>query len=412
MVLEIESKDISLSKLNMESSKYTVLYLSPGSWYKDFHRKPLVRAISKHHSVKSVYLIEPPADLFHAPLKNWKRLRHALKCLFSTFREDKNIYVYTPFIFLHQLMAYKFSVIRSINIFIFNMSMRHLLKREGIDKNIIFSVFRPEMVDFTHFHDQMTLIYDCYDEYLLTSHDKKIKNLDILEKELMVKSDFIFTTSEKLLEKALKNNQSSFLLHNAADTELFGKAFLEKNDPPNDIRDIKHPLIGYVGALRDWQDFELLEYLFINNPDMNFVFIGHNHKSGVIKGREFEKYQNVKFLGKKRFEDVPDYLRHLDVAIIPNRMTLFNQNVVPYKLFEYLAAGKKILSTNHNSDLEKYYSDYVETADNKFDFSKKLNEMISNDRINLEKIFEFGQKQSWKGRVEKMFSIISSASSK
>jgi len=394
----------------MQTSKYNILYLSPGSWYREFHRKPLVKAISKHHNVNKVLLIEPPADLFHAPLRNWKRLIHAIKSFFHTFREDENIYVYTPFIFLHQLLAYKFSVIRYINIFIFNKSMRRLLKREGIDENIVLSVFRPEMVDFIHFHDDMIRIYDCYDEYLLTSQDKKIKNLDKLEKELMVQSDFIFTTSQKLLEKSLKHNKNSFLIPNAADTDLFGKAYIEKLDPPDDIKNLKRPIIGYIGALRDWQDFELLEYLFINNPEINFVFIGHNRKSAVKNGKDFDRYQNVHFLGQKRFEEIPAYLRHLDVAIIPNRMTLFNQSVVPYKLFEYLAAGKKILSTNHSLDLTKFYADYVETADNKIEFSEKLNEMLSNKTINLQKIFEFGQKQSWKSRVEKMFELISTQS--
>ena len=391
----------------MYSSKYDIIYLSPGSWYREFHRKPLVKAISKHPSVNRVFLIEPPADLFHAPFKNWKRLLHAIKSFFSTSREGENIYVFTPFIFLHQLLAYRFLLIRYINIFIFNMSMRRLLKREGIDENIVLSVFRPEMMDFTYFHNDITLIYDCYDEYLLTSQDKKIKNLEKLEQKLVVRSDFIFTTSQKLLEKSLKHNKSSFLIPNAADTELFGRAYLEKLDPPNDIKNLKRPIIGYIGALRDWQDFELLEYLFINNPEKNFVFIGHNRKSAVKKGKDFDRYQNVYFLGQKRFEEIPAYLRHLDVAIIPNRMTLFNQSVVPYKLFEYLAAGKKILSTNHSLDLTKFYADYVETADNKIDFSKKLNEMLSNKTINLQKIFEFGQKQSWQIRVDKMFDLLS-----
>jgi len=69
------------------------------------------------------------------------------------------------------------------------------------------------------------------------------------------------------------------------------------------------------------------------------------------------------------------------------------------QFFEYLAAGKIILSTNHSLDLTKFYTDYVETADNKIEFSEKLNEMLSNKTINLQKTFEFGQKQSYPGRA-------------
>jgi glycosyltransferase involved in cell wall biosynthesis len=287
--------------------------------------------------------------------------------------------------------------------------MHRLFKRERIREKIIFSIFRPEMLDYTKFSDNMMVIYDCYDEYLLTSQNQKVKKLEKLEKELMIQSDFIFNTSQKLYEKSLKFNKNSYLVHNAADTELFGKAYLENLEMPSDMRNLMPPIIGYVGALRDWQDFELLEYLFINNTKMNFVFIGHNRKSAAKKAKDFEKYENVHFLGQKKFEDVPAYIKYLDVAIIPNRINLFNESVVPYKLFEYLAAGKKILSTNHSIDLKMFFDEYVNTASDNIDFSEKLNKLINDNTIELQKIFDFGQKQSWKNRVDKMFTIISSA---
>ena len=394
----------------MHLSKYHVLYLSPGSWHDDFHRKPLIKAISQHQYVKKLYIIEPPADLFHAPLKNWKRLKNAIKSIFKTSRDGENMYVYTPFVFLHHILACKISTFRSINILIFNTSMRRLLKREEVENDIIYIVFRPEMVDFTHFHDQMTLVYDCYDEYSLTSSDQKIKYIETLDRKLMAKSDFIFTTSYKLLEKCLQHNQKSYLIHNATDTNQFGKAYHENIEIPNDMSEISKPIIGYVGNVRDWQDFELLEYIFMDHPDKNFVFIGPIHKSAVKKVKEFKKFQNVYFLGKKRFEDVPAYLKHFDACIIPNRMNQFNQNVLPIKLFDYLAAGKKILTTNHSKDLNLYYTDYIKTAVNKSDFSEKLTEILSDNSLDEQKIFDFGQKQSWKKRVEKMFSIISGES--
>jgi hypothetical protein len=386
-----------------------MLYLSPGSWYKDFHRKPLVRAIAAHQLINKVVLIEPPADFFHAPLKNWKRVVHAMKSWFSTFYEEDNIIVFTPIVFIHPLVAYKNAILRSLNLVLFKISMHRLFKRERIREKIIFSIFRPEMLDYTKFSDNMMVIYDCYDEYLLTSQNQKVKKLEKLEKELMIQSDFIFNTSQKLYEKSLKFNKNSYLVHNAADTELFGKAYLENLEMPSDMRNLMPPIIGYVGALRDWQDFELLEYLFINNTKMNFVFIGHNRKSAAKKAKDFEKYENVHFLGQKKFEDVPAYIKYLDVAIIPNRINLFNESVVPYKLFEYLAAGKKILSTNHSIDLKMFFDEYVNTASDNIDFSEKLNKLINDNTIELQKIFDFGQKQSWKNRVDKMFTIISSA---
>jgi hypothetical protein len=73
-----------------------------------------------------------------------------------------------------------------------------------------------------------------------------------------------------------------------------------------------------------------------------------------------------------------------------------------------MAAGKKILSTNHSPDLQMFFKDYIKTAKNKIEFSEKLKELVYDNTIDLHKTFAFGQKQSWKNRVEKMFSIISS----
>ncbi len=391
----------------MKSSQFNIIYLCPGSWYREFHRKPLVKAISKHPSLNKIYVIEIPADLFHAPIKNPKRILHALKSLFSVSKEDEKIYVYTPLIFLHQLVAYKIPIIRHLNIYLFNKSMQRLCKKEQIENNIVLSVYRPEMVDFINFHDDIMLVYDCYDEYQLTSQDKHIANLDELEKKLMIRSDLIFTTSLKLHRKSLKYNKNSFLIPNAADTELFRKAYLEELPVPDDMRKLKHPIIGYIGAFRDWQDFDLLEYLFENHPQKTFVFIGPCLHSAQSVIKKFEKYQNVYFLGQKKIEELPAYLKYFDVVIIPNKKTIFNESVVPYKLFEYLAAGKKILSTNHSSDLIKFYFDYIEIADDKFEFSEKLNLILSRNDHELQKVFEFGQKQSWQIRVEKMFDLLS-----
>jgi len=390
----------------MNTSDYNIFYLSPGSWYSDFHRKPLVRAIAKHNRVRQVYIIEVPADLFHAPLKNPKRLLHALKCFFEVPKEDKKIYVFTPIIFLHHLVAYKIPLFRRINILLFNKSLKRLLKREGIDKNIVLSIYRPEMIDFTNFHHDIMLIYDCYDEYLMTSQDKKIKKIVPLEKELIIKSDFVFTSSKKLLSKSLKYNKYSFLIHNAADTVIFGKAFLLDLSEPDDLKNLKRPLIGYIGVIRNWIDFELLNYVINDHPDKTFVFIGPCTKSAKNKIKKLKIYQNVFFLGQKKIENVPAYLKYFDVAIIPNKMTKFNQSVVPYKLFEYLAAGQKILTTNHCEDLKEFYDDYITIATDKVEFSMKLNNLIAENRTKQKRIFEFGQQQSWQNRVDEMFDII------
>jgi len=45
------------------------------------------------------------------------------------------------------------------------------------------------------------------------------------------------------------------------------------------------------------------------------------------------------------YHDVPRYMRAFDVCITPHRVTPFTNSLNPIKLWEYLAAGKPIIST-------------------------------------------------------------------
>lgn len=53
----------------------------------------------------------------------------------------------------------------------------------------------------------------------------------------------------------------------------------------------------------------------------------------------------VHALGSREYADLPAYLQCMTVALIPFHLTPLTTSVSPIKLFEYLAAGKPIVST-------------------------------------------------------------------
>lgn len=391
---------------NNVEKKYNLIINIPGDWSKGYHRKSLVNAFLKHDLVERLFVISIPGDLFHSFLKKRFRLKNAIRSILQTEKVNEKLFIFTPLIFMHYLIGFRIPIIRSINKLMFNWSMKRLLKREKINDRIILSVYRPEFVDFINISNKIKIIYDCYDEYLFNSNDQKIKYLKKEEVRLFKKSSFIFTTSTKLQNKALKYNKNSYFIPNAAEVNIFSKAYNTQIKIPTDISNIPPPRIGYLGVFRNWIDYDLLRYLFKNNSDKSFIFIGNwlEHANNVVNN--FRKINNVFFLGRKNIQDVPTYLRYIDVAIIPNKMNSFNQNVLPYKLYEYLAAGKKIVTTFTSDDLKKYYSTYIEIAENYEDFSRKINNLINDKSFDHEKVFNFGKNQSWDNRVDRMFTII------
>jgi len=63
-------------------------------------------------------------------------------------------------------------------------------------------------------------------------------------------------------------------------------------------------------------------------------------------------------------------MRAFDVCMVPHRVTPFTESLNPIKLWEYLAAGKPIVSTNVAGFRD--YPDLVSVADTSDDFVSRL----------------------------------------
>lgn len=50
-------------------------------------------------------------------------------------------------------------------------------------------------------------------------------------------------------------------------------------------------------------------------------------------------------LGARPFEEVPAYLQHSDVLVVPHVVSSFTESLDPLKLYEYLAVGRPVVST-------------------------------------------------------------------
>jgi glycosyltransferase involved in cell wall biosynthesis len=50
-------------------------------------------------------------------------------------------------------------------------------------------------------------------------------------------------------------------------------------------------------------------------------------------------------LGGKEHDDVPAYLQHADVLLVPHVVTPFTESLDPIKVYEYQAAGRPVIST-------------------------------------------------------------------
>lgn len=187
---------------------------------------------------------------------------------------------------------------------------------------------------------------------------------------------FVIVTADKLEEDVIKKRGKEKLAFscNGVDYEHFNNIdYNYKFDKDfEEILQNKNPIIGYYGALASWMDYDLINYLAKNRPNYNIVFLGVKYDDSFEKSNVNE-YKNVYFLGKRNYDVLQNYASKFSVCTIPFKINDITKATSPVKLFEYMALGKPIVTTEMN-ECKKYKC--VNIAKNKEEFVKLLDKSL------------------------------------
>jgi glycosyltransferase involved in cell wall biosynthesis len=156
------------------------------------------------------------------------------------------------------------------------------------------------------------------------------------------------------------------------------------------------PIIGYYGALAKWFDYDLLKFL-AENTDYSYVIIGPDYDRSMHK-YGLDQHNNIYLLGSKNYNDLPDYAHYFDLATIPFKIDKVTESTSPVKLFEYMAAGKPIVTSDMH-ECRKYES--VLIGKGKEDFLKKIKEglALSKNKKYLGQLKKDALDNTWESRV-------------
>lgn len=99
------------------------------------------------------------------------------------------------------------------------------------------------------------------------------------------------------------------------------------------------------------------------------------------------------------------YIQQFDIGIVPHRANDFSVSTNPMKVYEYLACGKPVVSTQ-NVGTENM-SDVIKVANGYEDFNQLMNqELKSNSNSLVQHRQDFAKKYSWYNTAEKMLDLI------
>lgn len=123
-------------------------------------------------------------------------------------------------------------------------------------------------------------------------------------------------------------------------------------------------VIGYFGALAEWFDFELVKSLARACPEAILILVGQDYDGSVARAG-FEAFSNIHILKPVAYSELPGLAKIFDVAILPFKINEVTLATSPIKIFEYMALGKPIVTTDL-PECRQYKSVKIGTTQSEF----------------------------------------------
>jgi glycosyltransferase involved in cell wall biosynthesis len=111
---------------------------------------------------------------------------------------------------------------------------------------------------------------------------------------------------------------------------------------------------------------------------------------------ELKSRPNVHWLGHKPPVELPRYLFAFDVGLVAYKDTPFDRARDPLKLYQYLAAGKPVVSTPLTAFDKTPRGVYI--ANNGQEFCTKVRTALAEAETGLEERIRFGRASDWSER--------------
>lgn len=385
-------------------SDYSCILFSTADWdepywtNKQHTAKALANLGVRVLYVESVGLRAPKGN----SRRDWQRLKSRLlkgisSLLKGAVQREANVYVLSP---LLVPAGYRHPFLRKINKFLLRLAISRSLSAHSLMSPLIWT-YHPFMMDIFSREQYKYLLYHCVDDLSAVPGIDPV-SFRSAELELLKSAKVIFATAPALVERCQPYNDSVYYLPNVVDFEHFNST-TSKSALPADLVHIPLPRLIYHGVLSDFKiNFSLLHESAQARPDWSWIFIGEQREGQSSKEVErLKKLPNVYFLGYRSYAEIPRYLNHSSVGLLPTLVNDYTKSMFPMKFFEYIAAGLPVVSTSLDALLQHRPS-ALEFGDSAKSFCQAIETQLKAGKISPENALEIIGKNTWRDRTRKM----------
>ena len=376
---------------NRGLSGHDILTLSTQDWRDLWTRKQRFMQQFARQGNKVLY-IESQYHWFTYFKKFRKQWRRISLFMAGPRQVEHNLYIYTPPLLLPGFQM--FPLLNTINNIVIAAFLRSAMRKLGMES--------PFLWLYSHYNSPLVkklnckrALYECVDEF---SGARGLINPEVareLENDTLEAVDAAIVTAPGLKSSKTNHNRNIHIIPNAANVTHFGKALLNPPEPEELCR-IDHPRLTFIGGIAYWVDLNLLEHLAKQRPNWQIILIGPLY----VNVKKLEEYPNIHFLGKKVYNSLPAYLAASDLALNPYRLDMVAENCSPLKLYEYMASGLPVVSTNMPE--ARHFPGIINVAISYDDFINQVDRVLNWNNVEREehrrRALKEAQKHTWEKR--------------
>ncbi|HZX80945.1 MAG TPA: glycosyltransferase [Lysobacter sp.] len=239
------------------------------------------------------------------------------------------------------------------------------------------------------------LVYDCMDHH--AGFDNNTPAALASEHRLARRADLVVVTSTWLEDEMKARCDRVALVRNAADFGYFREPPTDRYRDPHGRR-----VIGYIGAIAEWFDPELVRAVAASHADCAVVLVGADTAN---VGGQLADLPNVVMVGEVPYSRLPFWLHGFDVCLLPFQVIPLTLATNPVKVYEYLSAGKAVVATDLPEMTQ--FDGLVEVATGAEEFADAVGRALASVGPDVEDARRaFASRQTWAHRAAELDAAI------